>query len=188
MSLIYRKQVPVGSMVYFSGIGIGFMLIQVTLIQRLTLPLGHPTWAFVIVLTTLLISGGIGSAYSTKWKREEDRRFVPILLVAFLTSVVYLLIHFYYQSELALSTFQRTLLVITMLIPVGFFIGMPFPYGMSRLKKHQISISWGINGLMTVAGSIVAAMLSLTFGMNLTIIVGIVVYLLLFIFQPLLKM
>lgn len=188
VSFLYRKQLPIRKMIYFSGIGVGFMLIEITLIQYLTLLLGHPTLAFVVVLGTLLMSGGIGSMCSTRWKKRDSSRFYPLLLVAVLTSIVYLSVNLYYQTDIVMASLQRIMLVITLLFPLGFFIGMPFPYGVSRLKRQQTSISWGINGLMTVVGSLLAAILSLTFGMHITVFVGILIYFLLFALQPVLRM
>lgn len=68
MFLLRRRVLSSGQAVYFSGIAIGFMLIEVTFIQKLSLPLGHPTRSFVTVLGVLLVAGGIGSYSQSKGK------------------------------------------------------------------------------------------------------------------------
>ncbi|TFB18503.1 spermine synthase [Filobacillus milosensis] len=186
-SMFYRRKLSIKKNIYFAGIGIGFMLLEITLIQRLTLPIGHPVLSFVLVIGTLLIFGGIGSYFSHKWKNERRQRYLPLILVSIFASLIFLLINIYYHSDLALEPSIRILFVIVLLMPLGFFLGMPFPYGVSQLKEQEIAVSWGINGLMTVVGSLLSAILSLSYGFNTTIMVGIGIYFLLFIIHPYLK-
>jgi spermidine synthase len=184
--ILSRKVLLSGQAVYFSGIAIGFMLIEVTFIQKLILPLGHPTLSFVIVLGVLLVAGGLGSYFSNRWRLFQNR-YLPLFMVGCLAILANAMIGWYYNNPLDWSQTYRVLTVIGLLFPLGFFMGMPFPFGLSRLKREQIAMSWGFNGVMTVAGSLLAAMISLTFGFAITIWVGAALYVVLFTLQPLLK-
>lgn len=176
-----------GQAVYFSGVAVGFMLIEITFIQKFILFLGHPTLSFVLVLGVLLTAGGLGSFFSKRWVLNR-RRYVPLLFVGILAVLVDTTIGWYYDHPIDLSLSLRIFLAVLFITPVGFFMGMPFPHGLSKLQKHQIAVSWGFNGIMTVAGSLLAATISLTFGFTMTIAVGATVYAMLFVLQPLLKM
>ncbi|WP_410514341.1 spermine synthase [Paenibacillus sp. BR2-3] len=185
--MIRRSQLSSGHAIYFSGLAIGFMLIEVTLVQRLILPLGHPTLSFVLVLGVLLVTGGIGSLFSSKrWFLRP--RYVPLLLVGMITVGVNFIIGWVDENSYVLSQTDRLLLLGLILVPLGFFMGMPFPFGLSKMRHHQVAISWGLNGIMTVAGSLLAAIISLTYGFTTTMIIGGAIYALLFTIQPLLKM
>jgi hypothetical protein len=186
--ILGRKGFTLGQGVYFSGIAVGFMLIEITFIQKMILLLGHPTLSFVTVLGVLLVAGGIGSYYSKKWSSRSLARFPPLLLAGIFAVLASFALGWYYDLSLELSLPFRWIGSILLLLPVGFFMGMPFPFGLSRLHKHQIALSWGYNGIMTVAGSLLAAMLSLTFGFTMTITAGAIIYVLLFVLQPLLRL
>jgi hypothetical protein len=185
--ILRRKVVSSGQTVYFAGIAVGFMLIEITLIQKLILPLGHPTLSFVVVLGVLLVAGGIGSYFSGRRRFTLQRRYIPLLLVGILAIIVNVLIGWYNRSSVDLTDAGRLLAVILALVPLGFFMGMPFPYGMRAIQKHQVAISFALNGVMTVAGSILAAMISLTLGFTATIIIGGAIYAALYFVQPVLK-
>jgi hypothetical protein len=109
-------------------------------------------------------------------------------MVGILAVLVNGLIGWYNASQFDLPQIYRILAAALLLFPLGFFMGMPFPFGLSRLEKSQIAMSWGFNGIMTVAGSLLAAILSLTFGFTASIAIGAVIYVLLYTFQPLLKL
>lgn len=180
-----KSKFPFGHTLYFSGIAVAFMLIEVTLIQTIILPLGHPTISFVFVLGTLLISGGVGSLFS---RRLSSRRYVPMLCIGILTIGVHYYIGWMSDNAGLFSLSERLFLLGLALVPLGFFMGMPMPFGISLTRTTRVGISWGINGLMTVAGSLLAAILSLSFGFTFTLFTAAVVYILLFTFQPALKM
>ncbi len=182
-----RIQLKSGHAIYFSGLAIGFMLIEVTLVQRLILPLGHPTLSFVLVLGVLLVAGGIGSLFSSKKWLLRSRRYVPLLLVGMITVGVNLFIGWIDEYSYVLSQTDRLLILGLILVPLGFFMGMPFPFGLSNIWHNQVAASWGLNGIMTVAGSLLAAIISLSYGFTTTMIIGAVIYALLYSIQPMLK-
>ncbi|VTR35599.1 Uncharacterised protein [Actinobacillus pleuropneumoniae] len=63
-------------------------------------------------------------------------------------------------------------------------MGMPFPFGLTKIPERKIALSWAINGLMTVTGSLLATMISLTLGFTAAMTIGALIYGLLYILQP----
>jgi hypothetical protein len=185
--ILRRKVLSSGQAVYFAGIAIGFMLIEVTFIQKFILPLGHPTLSFVIVLGVLLVAGGMGSFFSKRWGLFRGR-YIPLLMVGLLAVLVNAMVGWYYENPLEWPQTYRVMAAVILLFPLGFFMGMPFPFGLSNMQRDQTAMSWGFNGIMTVAGSLLAAMMSLTFGFTLTIWLGAAIYAFLFVLQPILKL
>lgn len=186
--ILRKRTFSAGEGVYFAGIAIGFMLIEVTFIQNMILLLGHPTLSFVTVLGVLLVAGGAGSFFSTRWAARPTKRFMPLLLVGVFAILASLAVGWFYGHSLDLPLAYRWLGAVFLLFPLGFFMGMPFPFGLSKLEKHQIAFSWGFNGIMTVVGSLLAAMMSLSFGFSVTITAGATIYVGLFVLQPMLKL
>ncbi|WP_336788289.1 spermine synthase [Paenibacillus sp. MMO-177] len=181
---IRKNRLSYGSFAYVSGLGIGFMVIETTLVQRFILPLGHPTYAFVLVLSILLIAGGIGSIVAPRWFSNRSKRYTPLLWVAVLTIVINLFITWYDQQMFYVPILYRLIGGALILIPLGFFGGMPLPLGLSLLPYQQIGLSWAINGLMTVVGSLLSVLISLNWGITAALGIGSLIYGLLYLLQP----
>lgn len=186
--LVRRTNFPNGPAVYFSGITVGFMIIETTLVQRLILPLGHPTLSFVLVLGDLLVAGGIGSLLSAKWSSGHTKRYAPLLGVAILAFAVNACITWYNEQSFYWPMVYRVLAALFLLIPLGITMGMPFPNGLLRIPKRYTALSWAINGLMTVAGTILSVIISLTMGFSAAMMIGAAVYGFLYAIQPKLNM
>ncbi len=112
---------------------------------------------------------------------------MPLLLVGMITVGVNLFIGWIDEYSYVLSQTDRLLILGLILVPLGFFMGMPFPFGLSNIWHNQVAASWGLNGIMTVAGSLLAAIISLSYGFTTTMIIGAVIYALLYSIQPMLK-
>ncbi len=132
-----------------------------------------------------MVAGGIGS-YCSKRGKTIYRRYSPLLIIGFLALLANTLVGLFDHS-LEIPETYRMFIIVVLLFPLGFFMGMPFPHGLSHLKREQVAMSWGVNGVMTVVGSLLAAAVSLTFGFTVTIWIGAAIYILLFIFQPTVK-
>jgi hypothetical protein len=159
------------SAVYFAALGLGFMLFEITMIQRLTRFLGYPTYSLTVTLAALLVSTGIGALVSQRLM-PRARFVMPVLLVA-----IALLTAFY---ELGLDSVtdglqQHGLAVcvivsVVVLFPLGLCLGMFMPFGLaavSRLTPHAeeyVAWGWAVNGFFSVIGAVLTTMLSMTFG------------------------
>lgn len=185
----FKKNNMKRSPYYFIGLGVGFMLIEIPLIQMFSLLLGHPTRSFIVTLVALLIGGGTGSLVGGWSKFQWKGRYLPLLMVPLLTAAVYFALNGLMYKWIVSSIDIRILITIAMLFPLGFFMGMPFPHGIKTLKKAQkesgIPLVWGINGVMSVGGSVLAVIIAMKLGFSYTLAAGALVYLLLFLLMPL---
>jgi hypothetical protein len=167
---------------YFSCLGLGFMIIEITLMQRFILFLGHPTFSLSVVLFSILIFGGFGSYISGKLSAWNFKvRLIAVLIFLVLLSTIYnqILTQLlnYFSSN---STMIKIPISIIILLPIGLLLGMPFPMGISILfdrAKEMIPWCWGINGAFSVVASVLAMVLALIFGFTITFYVGIGIYL-----------
>ena len=166
---------------YFAALGLGFILIELALFQKLILLLGNPTMTFAILLFTLLLSSGSGSLLSSRIARNNMKNLVfviagvaglGILYVIFLPPIVYSTIAEPFEVKAAISA--------AVLAPIGFLMGMPFPTGVRLLKAHlpeYIPWMWAINGAFSVLGAVLAIALGIMYGSSYALILGISIYL-----------
>jgi Spermine/spermidine synthase domain len=167
---------PWAFLLYFAGLGLGFIMIEIVFIQRFLLFLGEPVYTFAVVLAGLLGFTGIGSWVSGRF-RENTRLsliwIIPaILLVLLLTAIASPRI---FTSALGLPLPWRIVIVVAMLAPLGIFLGMPFPTGLRIVANEApafIPWAWGVNGFFTVVGSIGASILGMAFGFTAVLAVS----------------
>ncbi len=164
------------SLVYFASLGLGFIAVELCLLQRLTLLLGHPIFTLSILLFTLLAASGLGSAFSNRFSAR-----VACLAVALLGAVYAVALPKVVTALLPLSLAGRIAAAVALVAPLGFAMGMPFPSGL-RLVGHgpfpAAPFYWGLNGVLSVIGSIGTVMLAVTWGFELAALLGAACYLL----------
>lgn len=154
--------------IYFSSIGLGFMFLEITIIQRFILYLDHPIYAVTVIIATILLSSGIGSLASQRILIDKEWKGSVIFVLAAIIVLYSVSLKHIISFTLGLEFIQRVALSIVLLIPLGFFMGMPFPMGIRYIAITKgsplIPWAWGVNGSFSVAGSILAAMLALAVG------------------------
>ncbi len=166
---------------FFAAIGFGFMLVEISQLQRLTVFLGHPTYSLSVVLFALLLSGGLGS-YTT-WRIDGNRivgsgarRLLFLLLALFIFGTV---------TPFAIDAFRgsvtplRIFVATAVLFPLGFFMGMAFPLGMKIASGKPASLTpwlWGINGATSVCASVLAVVIALGSGISVSFWTGTACY------------
>ena len=162
---------------YFSAIGLAFMFLEMAQITRLSSFLGHPIYGLSIALFSFLISSGVGSYYLGKIE-EKQKLFFTFIAFLFLSIVLLivtggLLAHFSKYTILI-----RILLSILLIIPLGFFMGAFLPQGIRLLNKNKgpVALFWGLNGAMSVIGSILAMLSQIMYGIKATFLIGIIFY------------
>jgi hypothetical protein len=168
------------SILYFVAIGLGYILVEVTFIQRFVLFLGHPTYALTVVVFLMLLSSGAGSVISRRWIAAPRRVWVPLLITAS-ALMVYVWILPQILNRLVGVPFPAKLVISALLLaPLGFAMGMPFPAGLRALARTGDSIewAWAMNAASSVLGSVLAIVIAIQFGLNVTLICGAVSYLL----------
>ncbi len=168
-------------LIAFFFLGLAYIVVEVGLIQRLTLYLGRPAVVFATVLGTLLISSGMGSAFSRRLSGKGAAACVAALSAGLIVFFVSRVLPPILQETLAWSQELRVMLVIFFLALPGLVMGMPFPLLIHQLnKRHSEQIPWamGINGFASVIGSIGAVVLGMISGWAFTLFVGVSCYLL----------
>ena len=170
-----------GYLLYFICLGLGFMLVEIPLIQKFILFLGQPLYAIAVILSSLLIFSGIGSLLSGKFSQHEVlnrlRTIIFILCVFFVLYIYGLPVIF--EKFLGASGLIRVILSILLILPLGMLMGMAFPLGIRLLEQDgsaMIPWVWGVNGACSVMGSILAWGLSLNFGYNITLWTATAIY------------
>lgn len=163
-------------LLYFLAIGTGYILIEVALIQKFVLFLGHPTYALTVVIFSMLISSGFGSFVSRRIVLDQTRRIVFVLAaVTALVTGLALLVTPLLTAGVGLPLTIKILLTLAMLIPPGFVMGIPFPSGLRLLEAaHAPSVrwAWSINAASSVLGSVGALVLALYLGLTQTLLAG----------------
>ena len=169
--------------IYFACLGLGFMLVEIPLIQKFILFLGQPMYAISTILSSLLIFSGIGSLTAGRFSDSH----VSISLGRVISAICLLLVvyvfgmPFIFDSLLGASISIRVMAAITLIFPLGMLLGMALPLGVRLLEKDGVAMIpwvWGINGACSVLGSILAWGIALNFGYNVTLWSGVTVYVL----------
>jgi hypothetical protein len=154
------------STIYFAGLGVGYLLVEVGLVQRLTFLLGHPTYALTVVLGTLLVSSGLGSAVVDRFAFTSSRLgFAVVAAVGF----TYAVSRWAVPHCLDLPWSARLVVAISLIVPVGFVLGMPFPSGIRRLcggRAESVTWSFAVNGFFTVIATSFAPLLAMVQGFS----------------------
>jgi hypothetical protein len=163
--------------IYFCCIGVGFMLIEISQMQRLIVLLGHPTYSLSVVLFALLVSSGLGSA--TTRDLPSGQTFRRLVLLVIVLSIVSLCTPFLTPMFQAQSTPVRILAALAVLLPAGFFMGMAFPVGMKRAAQENAALTpwlWGVNGATSVCASVLAVVIAMAWGINAASWIGVGCY------------
>ena len=170
--------------VYFLSLGVGFMFIEMSFIQKFLLLLANPTYAVAVVLCAFLLFAGLGSLFSLKLRAIGKLRQPPIAVAIGMLSVIALvylqLLPPIFHRFLASSDALKIAVSIGLIAPLAFFMGMPFPLGIDRLQRHHphlIAWAWGINGYASVVSAILATCLAIAFGFNVVILLAVGIYL-----------
>jgi SAM-dependent methyltransferase len=157
---------PAGGIVYFVSIGLGFMLIEIAMMQQLSIFLGHPIYSLVVVLGGLILSTGIGSLVSDRLRLGSRlASLVPAiavtLIIVLYSAAVIPVIHRFTAEVL----WHRAALSLILTMPCGFLMGFCFPVGlrwMSFIKQeHNLPWMWALNGAAATLGSFVAIVISM---------------------------
>jgi len=166
---------------YFGAIGLGFILVEISLMQRLVIFLGHPTYSLTVVLFSLLVSSGIGSYFTHgieggSFRKKALSRLGILLFGLVITevSLAHLIVSF--QASI---TPVRIAISVLMIMPLGFFMGMAFPLGM-KLAAHKaytlMPWFWGLNGAASVCGSVLAVVIAIEYGIPVSFWTGVASY------------
>jgi hypothetical protein len=159
-------------LVYFAGLGAGYLLVEIPLIQRFALLLDRPSASLAVVLTGLLAASGLGSLLSRRWPLRPSLALLTVLLGATLLGLPSLV-----QIGLPWSGAARVVLALGLLLPLGVLMGIPFAAGLRRIAPASIPLAWAVNGAASGIGGILAAMIALDLGQRAALAAGALAYL-----------
>jgi len=162
-------------LLYFGALGAGFMLIEVSVLQRFVLLLGHPVYSLTVTLFSLLLGTGIGAAWSRRLREETLARSTAIMLVAIalLAVLVIFVVTPLITWAIPFSRTGRILIAVAMLVPIGIALGVPMPAGLRLLNSRapqMVSWAWGINGALSVVGATLAIFIAMNWGFGTTLL------------------
>jgi hypothetical protein len=167
---------------FFIAIGLGFMLIETSQMQRLIIALGHPTYALSVVLFGLLLSSGAGSYLTTNVPVERVRQagFTRLVVLVVVLAAFGAVTPAVVDATAAASTPARIAAALALLFPAGLVMGMAFPLGMKLAASRAATLTpwlWGLNGAASVFASVLSVCIALTFSISVAFWTGWVVYL-----------
>ena len=186
-----RNRAPVLPLLYFVAIGLGYIIVEITFIQRFVLFLGHPTYALTVVVFLLLLSSGAGSMFSKKWLPDSAKLWQPLGMIVMVLLFYVVLLPRALGAFVGLPFEAKLLVSAALLVPLGFIMGVPFPTGLRALalfqKLHRqsneggisegpVEWAWALNAGASVLGSVTAILVAIQFGLNVTLLCGAAAY------------
>ena len=183
-------------LLYFVAVGLGYILVEITFIQRFVLFLGNPTYALTVVIFLLMLSSGAGSMVSRRWLSQPSQVKIPLVAIVAALLVYVGVLHHLLGSLVGLPFFLKLVISAAVLIPLGFAMGMPFPTGLRWLAGDKVEAedatiapadgapaqvvewAWAMNAASSVLGSVLAIVIAIHVGLNLTLSCGALAYLL----------
>ncbi len=173
---------------YFSGLGLGFILIEIVFLQKFTLYLGQPVYTFAGVLAGLLLFTGVGAYWGNRFKDNPGSALKRIILLLLGVLIILTLITpFIFNLTLSLPIGLRIVIAEILIAPIGVLMGMPFPLGLRMVNGKIPALvpwAWGVNGFFTVIGSILSVILGMAFGFYIVIAIAGMFYLLCWLILP----
>jgi len=175
-----------GSVLYFALIGMGFMFVQIPLLQRFSVYLGHPTYALAVILFSMILFAGFGSLLSDRLVNLRMQRALTILPAV---ASVFLLIGLsslqpLIDTTISLGLFGRCVVVTLFVGVVAFPLGFFFPLGLRTVRRISDDATpwlWGINGAAGVLAGVTAVAVSMWWGISASLLLAATAYALLYV-------
>lgn len=168
---------------YFGLLGAAFMLVEVALLQRFVLLLGHPVYSLAVTLFSLLLGTGIGSFLSRRLPEADLSRWLRLALaaLALLGLVAIVALPPLIRAAIVLPLAARLALAAAVLLPAGMLMGVPLPAGVRLLSARRPELlpwAWAMNGALSVLGATLAVFIAMNWGFSVTLAAGGGLYLL----------
>lgn len=161
---------------YFLALGLGFMAIEIPLLQRFTLFLSHPLYAAAIVLSAFLVFAGFGARFSARLAPSARWPFAAIAATA---TAYALLLPSLLAESMALAQGWKILLTLLLVAPLAFCLGIPFPLGLAAVAARaapMVPWAWGINGFASVVATLLATLLAIHWGYAAVLLLAAALY------------
>ena len=180
-----KRKAKVPFLLYFASLGLGYMLLEISFIQKFILYLTNPSYSTSIIIFSFLFFSGLGSFYSKKM----EKNYIGSLKIIILTLCVILLLYqiilpHIFNTTLKYSLLVRILITLGLIFPLGFLMGMPFPLGIRLVssinqgkEKGLIPWLWATNNFCSIIASVSAVIIALFFGFRVVATLAILAYL-----------
>lgn len=170
------------TLAFFGLVGFAFMAVEIALLQRFTLFLGHPTYSLIVVLFVILVSTALGARLSSAFPiRAIARIVVAVGLALCVLNVVYgAVLGDVLRSWVGFPREARVLISVAIIAPCGLMMGAMIPSAIRMLAMSESALipwGWGVNGAMSVIGTSIATLIAMYVGFSATFFVGAVSYL-----------
>jgi hypothetical protein len=170
-----------GWLAYFGALGAGFMLLEVALLQRFVLLLGHPVYSLTVTLFSLLLGTGVGSFLSRRIAADRVQTVTIRALLAIVLVAVVSALGLARVVDIAIPWPLATRIVVAaaILMPIGVLLGMALPGGMRLLnavRPEIVAWGWGMNGAFSVVGATLAIFIAMNWGFSVTLLTGATIY------------
>jgi hypothetical protein len=162
------------ALLYVGLLGLGYLCLELPLLQRFILFLGHPAYSLAVVLFALLLFSGLGSLCSGRMGLRWVLTLLPALALGYALGLPLL-----FRVALGASLGVRVVLAVAALAPLAWLMGMPFPKGLALLEQGSpglVAWAWGVNGAASVVAPILAALLALEVGFWAVLALGAACY------------
>jgi hypothetical protein len=166
-------------LMYFALLGMGYIIVEVVLIQRFTLFIGYPSRAIAVTIFGMLVFSAFGSLVGKRMITSVRGLKYALGLIAVNLVLYILVLPLILQSLFALAEWLRILLTIIIIAPLGFTLGIPFPTGLHRLglrAQALIPWAWGVNGVFSVLGSVLVILISMETSFTIALFVAAIFY------------
>jgi hypothetical protein len=166
---------------YFASLGLGYLAVELALMEKFGLVLGHPNYALSVVLAALLVGSGLGALASDRLVRAVGGIRMAAYLTAGVILLVYAAIRFTLPELFGIPWLARAAVVAGLVFPLGLCLGLFLPAGLDRIKRthpHWIPWAWAINGMCSVLAPVWGVALSMTWGINALLLAGVPIYML----------
>jgi hypothetical protein len=179
---------------YFLALGLAFLFVEIAFIQRFSVFLGHPLLAVAVVLSAFLVFAGFGSGNAPglvrrlEHRRETGGRLlsritpvdVPVLAIGGAALLYLALLPALLDWMMPWPQAARVAAALALIAPLAFFMGMPFPIGLSRVSERAPALvpwAWGVNGCASVVSAVLATILAIHLGFAAVVGIAVVLYL-----------
>jgi spermidine synthase len=173
------RELPLAPLAYFACLGAGFMFVEMGLMQRFVLLLGHPVYSLSVILFTLLLGGGLGSALSRRLGSPGRTLAIAIPAIIAVSLVYSAVLPSLFASWVPLSRPLRILISVAFLFPLGLLLGVPLPSGIRIIRAQRPGVlawAWGLNGATSVLGATLAIHVAMSDGFARVATYGAIIY------------
>ncbi|OFZ79424.1 MAG: hypothetical protein A2583_02985 [Bdellovibrionales bacterium RIFOXYD1_FULL_53_11] len=176
-----KKRIFIAGIAYFSLIGTGFMFLEVAMIQRLNIYLGHPTYSLAVLLFAIILSTGCGSYLTEKipFSLKKIALWYPAIIAGSILALRFL-VTAVISTTITWEISIKIFITVLLLFPMGLMLGICFPLGMRLIKgetEDQAPWYWALNGIFGVFSSCLAVLVSIYLGVSISFYIASACYL-----------